>query len=434
VYSVGDEPAAFYVVAHGKVVRDYCNGAPPKPLNVGAYFGEVGVLLQHTKCFATVKAAEETSLLVISREDFARVMAKEGMARVDPRIGQRSLERTLLLEMLVKLQRSDVSMDVVLAYPKTHRVFVGFALPMLRGGLRLGVYNETAELLARVRAAIAELPNVRRETALDIEAFLYELLGRLVDTIRQDPSPSGEAIQGAGLVVLSEPLSGALEAARSAECALLDAYDASTRQTCASKDIEKMIAPLCRRFDELLRLAYGEFVASPTFIELLDRMGAYAEDVKSAINMADLAEAASHLKAERSVKLLDPANATSTPGRAVKVVVKESASGAGASPKKGWTSAWNKANSAVRMSIRLSRASSADLAEQVQAPAPAPARPVLAGSSSAKESAGGSFKDQSAGALRARARANAARANAAGSGSTSGPTTTSGSMLVPVAV
>ena len=41
LYAVGDEPSDFYVVAHGEVMCDYCDGSEPTTLKVGAYFGEV---------------------------------------------------------------------------------------------------------------------------------------------------------------------------------------------------------------------------------------------------------------------------------------------------------------------------------------------------------------------------------------------------------
>ena len=41
LYAVGDEPTDFWVVAHGEVVCDYCDGSAPTTLKVGSYFGEV---------------------------------------------------------------------------------------------------------------------------------------------------------------------------------------------------------------------------------------------------------------------------------------------------------------------------------------------------------------------------------------------------------
>ena len=41
LYAVGDEPSDFWVVAHGEVMCDYCDGSAPTTLQVGSYFGEV---------------------------------------------------------------------------------------------------------------------------------------------------------------------------------------------------------------------------------------------------------------------------------------------------------------------------------------------------------------------------------------------------------
>ena len=41
LYSMGDTPSDFWVVAHGEVVRDYRDGSAPQTLKVGSYFGEV---------------------------------------------------------------------------------------------------------------------------------------------------------------------------------------------------------------------------------------------------------------------------------------------------------------------------------------------------------------------------------------------------------
>ena len=41
LYAVGDEPTDFWVVAHGEVMCDYCDGSTPTTLKVGSYFGEV---------------------------------------------------------------------------------------------------------------------------------------------------------------------------------------------------------------------------------------------------------------------------------------------------------------------------------------------------------------------------------------------------------
>ena len=70
LYRPGDSPDAFYVLAHGKVERDFHNGSAPEVLSVGSYFGEVGVLLPRTQCFSTIRAVDGATLLAFGRESF----------------------------------------------------------------------------------------------------------------------------------------------------------------------------------------------------------------------------------------------------------------------------------------------------------------------------------------------------------------------------
>lgn len=51
LYAVGDEPSDFWVVAHGEVICNYCDGSTPATLKVGSYFGEVRVVREHSPTF-----------------------------------------------------------------------------------------------------------------------------------------------------------------------------------------------------------------------------------------------------------------------------------------------------------------------------------------------------------------------------------------------
>ena len=203
VYTVGDEPEAFYVVALGEVQRDYEDGSDPIPLRTGTYFGEVGMLLPETKCFATIKAgAAGATLLTICKADFSTVCnpdlaLKKGSslhrqqsaltsrspvspsgpsgAKANKAPGDaRSLHHALLVELLIKLRRSEVRMHVLLQHPRAHRDFLGFALAEMRGALRIEVYNHASTMLQRVRAAIAAAAHVSSDTQMHMKKFLDE--------------------------------------------------------------------------------------------------------------------------------------------------------------------------------------------------------------------------------------------------------------------
>ena len=112
VYTVGDEPTAFYVVANGEVVRDYQDGSEAKAFKVGSYFGEVGMLVPDSRCFATIKSKTDSTLLTVSKADFGRMTStvasssRAAMPTVSgtgltPRPIERNLKRTLLCELLI---------------------------------------------------------------------------------------------------------------------------------------------------------------------------------------------------------------------------------------------------------------------------------------------------------------------------------------------
>ena len=60
---------------------------------------------------------------------------------------ERSLKHALLVELLLKLRRGDVKVQVLLQHPRAHADFVEFALAELRGALRLDAYNQALYLL-----------------------------------------------------------------------------------------------------------------------------------------------------------------------------------------------------------------------------------------------------------------------------------------------
>ena len=83
----------------------------PKFLRIGTYLGEIGVLLPRTKCLSTVVAFEDSTLLRISKEDWARVISREdallpGGSKI--KAGERNLHFNLQLDLLIRLRRSQV--------------------------------------------------------------------------------------------------------------------------------------------------------------------------------------------------------------------------------------------------------------------------------------------------------------------------------------
>ena len=71
-------------------MRDYCDGSATKTLPVGTYFGEVGMLLPGTQCFATVKVTAATTLLSISKADFDTVLSPSQQQRKHNAASRRS--------------------------------------------------------------------------------------------------------------------------------------------------------------------------------------------------------------------------------------------------------------------------------------------------------------------------------------------------------
>ena len=87
--------------------RDYLDGSPKREIPLGAYFGEMGVLLPRTPNLATVVAEEPTTLLYISKQDWPLVVPPPSKTPEETRIddlrrgtplGSRRLHGRLRLE------------------------------------------------------------------------------------------------------------------------------------------------------------------------------------------------------------------------------------------------------------------------------------------------------------------------------------------------
>ena len=353
VYSKGDAATAFYVVAHGELHRDYGSGGSSgkRQLKVGAYFGEIGVMLPRTGCLATIKATVDSTLLVIGKEDFVRLLQgrrPRGLSVVGSLVSNEQapgapppylngggtdgsgkpvaggLKRTLELELLIKLQRARAPLDVLLQYQPTHRALVRFAVPELRGGLRVRVYNSCVLLLTRVRAAIRETPKFKEQTVADIAAHLADQAASLVRMIQDSPCPPSATSVAAGP---KEPqqatagLGGAIERLAETERRLVarfgDAYvwGVSTLQP---SQMEQLLADVCTAGRALLDLGHAAFSRSGEYVTLLESMGAYDKEAHSLVDPDDLAEVEADLMAAPAaepVLLLDLPVASAAGGK-----------------------------------------------------------------------------------------------------------------------
>ena len=211
----GEPPSALFVVAAGECDQDYEDGSAVRQLRVGSSFNELGLLLDNTVATVVASAsAAHTMLLRISKADFEevarshRTMATPAHHAIVSRPtmpaslfgsssttacssasggssssgggsggsmpGSHDLLRRLRTVLLIKLEKDQVHLDVLLQHPDAHRALVAFLLPALRGGLRLTVYNEAITLLSRVRVAVLEAPRLQTSTVAEYDDFLFE--------------------------------------------------------------------------------------------------------------------------------------------------------------------------------------------------------------------------------------------------------------------
>ena len=210
----GDPPGALYVVANGEAEKDYEDGKAVERLRAGAFFNELGILLENTKTVATVKVPVSSACTVLLRLDKVHfdeivgnhqistgtpasaiitrpTMPESFLSRggkavrmravgmppggsVRPPPEKHNLLRRLRFNVLIKLMKTEVPMAVLLQDPDAHLHFVVFLLPALRGGLRLHVYNEAVTLLARLRVALHESHKVTPMNSVEYDDFLLE--------------------------------------------------------------------------------------------------------------------------------------------------------------------------------------------------------------------------------------------------------------------
>ena len=178
-----DVSTSFYVVVHGEFQRDYGGdfNIPPAQLRIGAYFGEIGLLLQRTPMLATVTATEDSTLLTVGRTEFMAVLNSRTMVKTS---------------LCIRIQeRSKMQLELLLLDPKMHVAWVDFACAYLESGLRLPVYNAAASLQHTARLVAASLHEFSSETTVGIlDSVLFEQARQLVELIEQ--SSPAKAIKG----------------------------------------------------------------------------------------------------------------------------------------------------------------------------------------------------------------------------------------------
>jgi len=242
------------------------------------------------------------SLLTISKEDFVSVCNPEQQGKVHnswrslttrvspgqaisskaPSAG-RSLHHALLVELLIKLRRSEVRMHVLLQHPRAHRDFVDFALTEMRGALRVEVYNHASTMLQRVRAAIGAVEHVSADTEMHMRKYLDEQAkGFFVEQLRSKPCPRSSSYSEVRLPVV--------ERLAERECNFVQH---SAHLPATLTELDTLFAELCADYTEVLQIAHTSYVESGAFAATLDQMGAYAEGVAALVGTEAVATLAS---------------------------------------------------------------------------------------------------------------------------------------------
>lgn len=262
VYYRGDDPLAFYIVAHGEVRMSYSYGSSREGDQVrhpGQHFGEFGILLQNQPCLATVTCCEPTTLLVLEVDVFNRLF--------------RSMIFELRVELLVKLRCKECTMPIILHHRASHIAFIQFASQRLGpGGLPVEIFNSLQDFFEKeavARETVAELRPITRELMEQyLRVELQEILraiGRLRHTRKASRrgSPTDKLFNA--MAQLQEQL------------ALVP-----------SKDMVASALTLLRRveteFYDMLQHIWPVFVNSPAFEHVLNQIGAYEEKARRQVS------------------------------------------------------------------------------------------------------------------------------------------------------
>ena len=242
VYSTGEAARAFFIVARGAVAFEIVSAdgvRQKRSLGVGAYFGEMGVLMHRTRCLSTVTVEEETTLLAISTEDWQRLFPSSMVAdAAHGGVGQprRNLTFTMELHLLLKLRQTATPLDALLMHPTSQAAFTPFIIRELRGVIRPVVVNAAFELLQACHrtaalehsASVETLSALRDELLLDQAHRLVKLLGRL-PCPRRSPSPLSSPAADGDDEELAVPPPALVEALATKERRFVDLLPESIR-------------------------------------------------------------------------------------------------------------------------------------------------------------------------------------------------------------
>ena len=95
----GAEASGLYVVARGKVSRDYLDGSPKREIPLGAYFGEMSLLTGNPRT-ASVRATTNCAVFEINKAAIKPLFKKEPgiISKIAKKIEERNKSNIVTLE------------------------------------------------------------------------------------------------------------------------------------------------------------------------------------------------------------------------------------------------------------------------------------------------------------------------------------------------
>lgn len=276
VYKQGDPPAAFYVVLHGEVemtsvpedkglgeestmlntkrnadgsfvkemksISTMLTGGSSRLLTVGMHFGEVGVLLPQTPCIATCQCSKPCTLLTLSCDDFISLFGSDS---------------NLLAEMQLKLLRNKATLKSALAHRRCR--------PLFEAHIKSEYSEECIKFYDAIGSALATaaLPGALEG---DSKTAMMTLARKLCDEYIADGSNMQVNIPGG--------MQKAILAAEKEK----DAVTFFDKMKDAQGEIYLLMA----------RDNWPRFNKSKAFLDLLEEIGSYGEDVKDLVSEDDL--------------------------------------------------------------------------------------------------------------------------------------------------
>jgi CRP-like cAMP-binding protein len=281
VHRRGDQPLAFYIVAHGEVRMSYSESRSSlldQERRPGQHFGEYGILLQNQPCLETVTCCEPTTLLVLEVDVFNMIF--------------KSVIFELRVELLLKLQGRKCTLPIILHHRASHVALIQFASQRLGpNGLPVDIFNsiqDFSEKEAAARETVAQLRPITREM---VEQYLRGELQEIVRAIGRLRLTRKSSSRGSATETLVHAM---------AELQELLAH-------APARDMVASALPLLRsvetEFHTVLGHVWPDFVRSPAFEQVLLQIGAYenqaAKQVAPAVLDVIVQEAAQRSRDQR---------------------------------------------------------------------------------------------------------------------------------------